>query len=66
MIEALHELANPVVILAMVAGVTAGMLAGALPGLTATMSVALLVPYTFAWKNSLAGLMILIFVLRKF
>jgi len=34
-------------ILFMLFGVSAGMIAGALPGLTATMSVALIVPFTF-------------------
>src|SRR6056297_3709055 len=34
-------------ILFMLFGVTAGMIAGGLPGLTATMSVALIVPFTF-------------------
>jgi len=34
-------------ILFMIFGVTAGMIAGGLPGLTATMSVALIVPFTF-------------------
>ncbi|MCJ7819219.1 MAG: tripartite tricarboxylate transporter permease, partial [Syntrophales bacterium] len=38
---------DPVVILIIFAGVSAGLLAGAMPGLTATMSLAVLLPFTF-------------------
>ena len=44
----------------MVTGMLAGILAGALPGLTATMSVALLVPFTFRIEPPIAGLMVLL------
>ncbi len=48
------------VIAFMVAGIVAGILAGALPGLTATMSIALLVPFTYRIDPPIAGLMILL------
>jgi len=48
------------VLLLMVAGLVAGILAGALPGLTATMSIALLVPFTYKIESPLAGLMVLL------
>lgn len=40
-------LLSPVVLTCLVAGVMAGMVIGAIPGLSATMGVALLVPFTF-------------------
>ncbi|MDD2598086.1 MAG: tripartite tricarboxylate transporter permease [Kiritimatiellae bacterium] len=40
-------LLSPIVWLCLLAGVTAGMVVGAIPGLSATMGVALLVPFTF-------------------
>lgn len=45
-------------ILFMLFGVSAGMIAGALPGLTATMSVALIVPFTFT-MDPVSGLVTL-------
>lgn len=45
--EALGLAMAPAVLLALVAGVIAGVVVGALPGLSATMAVALLVPFTF-------------------
>lgn len=45
---ALEQLFNPFTLLTLFAGVTGGIIAGALPGLTATMGVAILVPFTFA------------------
>jgi len=58
--EVLAQLSNPAVAGAIFVGIVAGMVAGALPGLTATMAVALLVPYTFGWHSDIAGLMILL------
>ena len=46
-IDALQLLANPVVILFLVCGVLAGVVVGAMPGLSATLAVALLIPFTF-------------------
>ena len=46
------------VILMIIAGLFGGLLAGALPGLTATMAVALLVPFTFT-MNPTEGLIVL-------
>ena len=45
-------------LLLIVAGTVSGMLMGALPGLTATMAVALLVPFTYA-MNPASGLALL-------
>lgn len=45
---ALDQLFNPFTLLTLFAGVIGGIIAGALPGLTATMGVAILVPFTFA------------------
>lgn len=39
--------ASPAVLLCLLAGVVAGIIVGALPGLSATMAVALMVPFTF-------------------
>ena len=44
---ALMELANPIVILIIFLGVSAGLFVGAMPGLTATMALAVLLPFTF-------------------
>lgn len=46
-IEAAGLLADPHIWLGLVAGVTMGVIVGAMPGLSATMGVALLVPFTF-------------------
>jgi putative tricarboxylic transport membrane protein len=51
----IFEAAN---LLLMLAGVTGGILVGALPGLTATMAIALLVPFTFT-MNPISGLIML-------
>lgn len=45
--QTLLQLLDPVVIFIIFAGVSAGLLAGAMPGLTATMSLAVLLPFTF-------------------
>jgi putative tricarboxylic transport membrane protein len=46
-LQSLVNLAHPLNILFMIVGVGAGIVVGALPGLTATMAIALLVPFTF-------------------
>lgn len=48
-------LADPVVILVAFAGLVAGVVVGALPGLTATMAVAVLAPFTF-FMETLIGI----------
>jgi putative tricarboxylic transport membrane protein len=45
--EALALLADPVILLCLLLGVAAGLLVGAMPGLSATLGVALLVPFTY-------------------
>jgi putative tricarboxylic transport membrane protein len=47
-IMALEQIFNPFTLLALFGGVIGGIIAGALPGLTATMGVAILVPFTFS------------------
>jgi putative tricarboxylic transport membrane protein len=49
---------TPKVLLMIIAGLFGGLISGALPGLTATMAVALLVPFTFA-MNPTEGLIVL-------
>jgi putative tricarboxylic transport membrane protein len=44
---ALPPVLDPLVILAMAAGVVAGIVLGALPGLTATLGIAVLLPFTY-------------------
>ncbi|MGB8428174.1 MAG: tripartite tricarboxylate transporter permease, partial [Desulfobacterales bacterium] len=44
---ALVQLSDPLVIVIIFAGVTAGLFVGAMPGLTATMALAVLLPFTF-------------------
>ncbi len=48
LLTGLQHLATLQNLLLVIAGTTVGMVAGALPGLTATMAVALLVPFTYA------------------
>ena len=47
LIETLLTLLDPVIIFSIFAGVTAGLFVGAMPGLTATMALAVLLPFTF-------------------
>ena len=47
LLEALLTVAHPVNLVLVALGVGAGIVVGALPGLTATMAIALLVPFTF-------------------
>lgn len=46
--HALTEVLHPVSLVLIVLGTTGGIIVGALPGLTATMAIALLVPFTFS------------------
>jgi putative tricarboxylic transport membrane protein len=59
-IAALQILLTLKVVAYMLAGILGGIIAGALPGLTATMSIALLVPFTYRIDPPLAGLMVLL------
>ena len=45
--QAIIKLADPVVILIVFGGVSSGLFVGAMPGLTATMALAVLLPFTF-------------------
>ncbi len=47
LIEVLFQLMDPVIIFTIFAGVSAGLFVGAMPGLTATMALAVLLPFTF-------------------
>ncbi len=47
LLTALTEVLHPVSIVLILLGTTGGIIVGALPGLTATMAIALLVPFTF-------------------
>ncbi|MBX3717927.1 MAG: tripartite tricarboxylate transporter permease, partial [Burkholderiales bacterium] len=49
-IQFLLDALTPVNVLLAIAGVVCGTVIGALPGLTATMAVAVLVPFTFGMK----------------
>lgn len=51
---ALGNVFDPVSFLLMLVGVTAGIIVGALPGLTATMALAILVPFTFTMPATTA------------
>ncbi|MFO7707566.1 MAG: tripartite tricarboxylate transporter permease [Desulfobacterales bacterium] len=57
-LQALAALADPIVILLIFGGVSAGLFVGAMPGLTATMALAVLLPFTFTMTplNGLVGL----------
>src|SRR4030042_4608173 len=50
---------NPVNLLFVFIGVTSGIIVGALPGLTATMGVALLIPFTYG-LDPVQGLIMLV------
>ncbi len=56
--KALGHITDPISILLILAGVTCGIIVGALPGLTATMALALMVPFTFT-MSPIKGLMVL-------
>ena len=47
LLETFMMLLDPVIILSIFAGVAAGLFVGAMPGLTATMALAVLLPFTF-------------------
>ena len=53
-IEHLLQALTPLNLLLAIAGVIAGTVIGALPGLTATMAVAVLVPFTFGIRPDFA------------
>jgi len=55
---ALHHIFTVKIFLMIIAGLFGGLLTGALPGLTATMAVALLVPFTFTMEPT-EGLIVL-------
>ena len=48
LLDTLMLLFDPVIILTIFAGVSAGLFVGAMPGLTATMALAVLLPFTFS------------------
>ncbi len=58
LVPALVEIVQPFTLLLILGGVTAGLLVGAIPGLTATMALALLLPFTFT-MDPLQGLVAL-------
>lgn len=58
LLGALAGVLEPVSLLLIIVGVGAGIMVGALPGLTATMAIALLVPFTFG-MSSIHGLALL-------
>ena len=58
MLVGLIAFLKPLPIIMVLVGTIVGMLVGSLPGLTATMGVALLIPFTFG-LNPLAGLSLL-------
>ncbi len=60
LLEALKIILTFKVIGMMLIGITAGIIAGALPGLTATMTIALLVPFTYQIDPPIAALMVLL------
>lgn len=58
-IEAFLTVVQPMNILFLVIGVTAGLIVGAIPGLTATLAISLLLPFTFALSPEPALIMLL-------
>lgn len=58
-IEGFNALADPQAIIMLVLGVLVGIVVGALPGISATVGVALLLPFTFALEP-LTGMMLLL------
>ena len=58
LLPALAGVLDPVSLILVFLGVAAGILVGALPGLTATMAIALLVPFTFG-MSPIHGLVLL-------
>lgn len=54
LVSALFAVLTPYNLLGMVGGVIAGIVVGSLPGLTATMSIAVLLPLTFTMEPSVA------------
>ncbi|MGI6553467.1 MAG: tripartite tricarboxylate transporter permease [Bacillota bacterium] len=58
MVAALTNMVDPIRLFLMTSGIAVGIIVGALPGLTATMALALLVPFTFVMDAS-TSLMVL-------
>jgi putative tricarboxylic transport membrane protein len=58
LLEALISILQPGMLLTILVGVTAGLFVGAMPGLTATMALAVLLPFTFT-MDALQGLVAL-------
>lgn len=58
-LNALSVIFQPVNFFLMTVGVTAGILVGAMPGLTATLAISLLLPFTFSMKPVPALIMLL-------
>lgn len=59
----LSSILQPLTLLIMVLGVLGGILVGIIPGLSATMAVALLIPFTFNMEPSIAiSLMVVVYV----
>ena len=58
MVAALTNMVDPIRFFLMTSGIAVGIIVGALPGLTATMALALLVPFTFVMDAS-TSLMVL-------
>ena len=62
-LEVLQQIMDPLLLLYLFLGVAVGIFAGALPGLTATMSVALVLPLTFGMPAA-SGILLLIGVYK--
>ena len=58
-INGFETIATPTVFFALMAGTILGIVVGAIPGLTATMSIALLIPFTFSMPP-IAGIVMLL------
>lgn len=53
-LESLFVLLEPFTIILILFGVTAGLIVGAIPGLTATMAMALIIPFTYSLSTSVS------------
>ena len=58
LVSGITQVLSPGNLLLMLVGTVAGLIAGALPGLTATMAVALVIPFTFVMPP-LTGLVVM-------
>ena len=61
-LEGLHFFTNPLMFVASAFGVLVGIIFGALPGLTATMTIAIFIPFTFGVDAVLSLLFCLEFI----